>query len=114
MKSYFSNEEYWDVIRPKAERLKDFPDDPLFENPKFWGPAKDSKGEVKNLFKMKWHNLGSGKVQLRQVVAILEDKAYLLKAYVKNNEKYDMRQIAISKIHLDLIKQGRVKILGEL
>lgn len=49
LKLYFSDEEYWNVIRPKAEKLKGFPDDEIFDNPKFWGPAKDRKGIIKNL-----------------------------------------------------------------
>lgn len=115
LSDYFDKDDYWDVIRPAAEKLKNYPLDPVFENPKFWGPAKDKSGElIKNLYKLKFHNFGPGKVQLRQLVALFGDKAYLLKAYIKSTEKYDFRQMAKAKVHVDLIKQAKIKIMGKI
>jgi hypothetical protein len=67
----FSDEEYHKILRPDAELLKSgWPNShPKFSNPKFWGPATALGGMVVQYgFKMKWHNIGNGKVQLRLIV----------------------------------------------
>lgn len=65
-------------------------------------------------FKMKWHQIGSGRVQLRLTVGIVGGKCYLCEAYVKNNDKVDKRKLARFKVYLELIRQGRYKFRGKL
>ena len=66
LKGIFTDEEYKETLRPDAERLKDYPHDPKFDNDKFWGPCKDrAKKVIRYGYKMKWHNIGSGRAQLR-------------------------------------------------
>ena len=77
----FTKQEYQTVLRPDAELLKDgFPSPHAkLQNGKFWGPATDLRGNViQGGCKMKWHNVGSGRVQLRLAVAILGNSAYLV------------------------------------
>lgn len=57
-------------------------------------------------YKMKWHNVGNGKVQLRLPVGLLSD-AVLCHAYVKQNDKQERRMLVKFKTHLQLIRQGR-------
>ena len=75
-KAVFTDNEYKSLLRPDAELLiTDDPFDsahPKFSNDKFWGPAKINGKIVKYGHKMKWHNLGPGKVQLRLCVVIVE------------------------------------------
>ena len=47
--------------------------------------ADRSKKNVPDGYKMKWHNIGPGKNQLRLAVALINGNAYLCQAYVKNN-----------------------------
>ncbi|MBB63661.1 MAG: hypothetical protein CMO81_01185 [Waddliaceae bacterium] len=111
----FTNEEYWKNIRPDVELLKDFPSNSKFELSNFWGPCKDkSQARVPNCYKMKWHNIGPGRVQLRLLVVFSDDMAYLCQAYVKRDEKVDKRQIAKIKIRAKLIERGQVEIRGRL
>lgn len=110
----FSKKEYKEVIRPDVELIKFFPKAPKFKNQKFWSPAQDANGMViHDGFKMKWHNIGSGKVQLRLPVGIFTD-AILCQAYVKINDKQEKRQLAKFKTHLQLIRMGRYTARGRL
>ena len=71
-----------------------------FGNSKFWGPATCKGNITKQGYKMKWHNLGNGKVQLRLCVVIVEteiedrkeQRAFLCTSYIKNDksEKIEM------------------------
>lgn len=113
-KGVFTVKEYWQVIRPDVERLEDFPNDPKFGHDKFWGPATDKGGnKLPDGFKMKWRNIGPGKVQLRLSVAILRG-AFLCDAYVKNSPQKDKRECAKLKRRINLIHQGKFKIRGKL
>lgn len=83
----FTDQEYWDIIRPDVELLGDgIPSPhPQFANPLFWGPATDRSGNtVADGFKMKWHNMGPGRIQLRLCVGLLRGSAYLCRAYIKD------------------------------
>ncbi len=73
----FSSDEYWEVIRPDVERLQKYPKDSKFENSKFWSIATLNGERLSHGFKMKWHNIGAGAVQLRLCVALLDDSAFL-------------------------------------
>lgn len=112
----FSDQEYWTVIRPDVERLHGgIPsNDPKFANSHFWGPAKDSHGVLAHGFKMKWHNLGSGRIQLRLPVMTGNSQAFLCEAYVKSNAAVDKRKMARFKTHMNLIALGQYVYRGDL
>src|SRR5262245_1681889 len=67
----FDRSDYTQVLRPDVKRLLNYPGDPKFGVSTFWGPAESPRGIVADGFKMKWHNLGPGRVQLRLCVAIV-------------------------------------------
>lgn len=90
----FSDEEYRAIIRPDILLLKEgFPlKSPKFRNNKFWGPAQDIGGnEIPCGYKMKWHNMGNGKNEMRLTIAIVSEVAYLCHAYLKTSETQDKR-----------------------
>ena len=110
----FTQGEYWDTIRPDVERLKIYPNDLKFQNQKFWSPAVDSaKRPIPDGYKMKWHNMGSGRNQIRLPVGML-NAAYLCEAYVKENPKQEQRRLARFKTHLQMIRQGQFTERGRL
>lgn len=101
-------------IQPDVKLLTVFPKDPKFRNGKFWSTANEGKSKViPDGYKMKWHQVGSGKVQLRLPVAII-NQPYICEAYVKSNDKIDKRMMARFKTHLKLIRQGKFVKLGVL
>ncbi len=109
----FTPEEFEKVIRPDVEKLKEgFPfEDPIFQNHKFWSPATDRSGKnISGGYKMKWHNVGPGRVQLRLPVFIENEKAWLCRAYVKKDEKTDRREMGQFKIHIQMIREGYLGI----
>ena len=115
MKDVFTTEEYQDILRPDAELLNDFPHHPKFGNDKFWGPCKDKSGKIISQgYKMKWHNIGHGRIQLRLLVVIAHNTAYLCNAYVKENANKDFREMAKLKIKIQLINEGKVISRGRL
>ncbi len=77
--------------------------------------AQDQSGQViPNGYKMKWHQVGNGLVQLRLTAAIFDSECFLCEAYVKGNEKQERRQLARFKTYLQLIRQNRYTIRGRL
>lgn len=74
----------------------------------------DSGKIIRHGYKMKWHNVGPGGVQLRLLVAIVDEKAYLCNAYVKDNENTDFREMAKLKIKIQLINEGKFTFRGRL
>lgn len=110
----FTDAEYWQEIRPDVLRLKTYPTDPKFTQSKFWSPAQDGSGNlIKDGFKMKWHQVGNGKIQMRLPVAMLSE-ALLCEAYVKENAKQEKRRLARFKVHMQLIRMGRYTERGRL
>lgn len=110
----FNKEEYKGIIRPDVLRLKNYPGDLKFRNDKFWSIATDRTGnKIQNGYKMKWHQIGSGRVQLRLTVGIFSD-AFLCEAYVKENAKAEKRQLAKFKVYLQKIKQNEYVENGRL
>lgn len=110
----FTARDYRQTIRPDVARLKSYPADPKFRNRKFWSPAHDSAGNaIPDGHKMKWHQVGNGRVQLRLPVGMLK-RAFLCEAYVKRNAKQERRQLARFKTHLQLIRMGRHPSRGKL
>ncbi len=109
----FTRAEYWSTLRPDVERLRSFPQDPLFGSHKFWSPASVANNVVPDGFKMKWHQVGNGKVQLRLPVGLLTD-AFLCGAYVKANASAETKALIRFKQHLNLIRQGHFVRRGTL
>jgi hypothetical protein len=113
----FTDQEYVTTLRTDAELLKDGMPSPhaKFQNPKFWGPATDMAAKtIQHGYKMKWHNIGSGKVQLRLAVVILGGKSYLCQGYVKTNDSTDKREMAKLKIRIRDIGKGHYNYRGML
>lgn len=114
-RNVFSDQDYWDVIRPDVELLHSYPAHASFQNQKFWSVATDlAKQPIPHGFKMKWHNLGPGRVQLRLCVALWNGEALLCRGYVKENDTVDKREMAKLKIHLRAISQGTYTRRGKL
>ncbi len=113
--AYFTPQDYWQKLRPDVEKLKNFPHDPFFSVNNFWGPATGRGGiHVVGGYKMKWHNIGAGSVQLRLSVAILSNNAYLCRAYVKTSDAQDKREAAKLKDHIQDIRSGRYQLRGSI
>lgn len=110
----FTHQEYKGTIRPDLELLKTYPADVKFQNSKFWSIATDGKGsKVSDGFKMKWHQIGPGKVQMRLPIGMFAE-AYLCEAYVKTNPKKEKRMMAKFKTHLELIRRDQFIECGRL
>jgi hypothetical protein len=113
----FTDHEYKTQLRPDAELLKQGwpPKDPKFSNQKFWGPATGLGGiTIQHGFKMKWHNIGNGKIQLRLAIVILNGGAYLCQGYVKTNDQKDKREMARLKNRINDIANGTFSFRGVL
>jgi hypothetical protein len=91
-----------------------YPQDEKFTISKFWGPATINSQVIEHGFKMKWHNVGSGKVQLRLAVAIIQKKAVLCQGYVKTDEKTDKREMLKFKMRIQRILEKNYKVVGDL
>lgn len=112
-KNVFSDGEFDTIIKPDGLLLLGYPNHPKFNNNKFWSPAQDKSGVViPNGYKMKWHNVGSGKVQLRLPVGIINGVAYLCQAYVKSDEKIERLKLAKFRDHLKLIRLDQHVVKG--
>lgn len=112
----FSAADYKNIIRPDVLLLRNFSNSPSpkFSSNKFWSPATYHNGSaILGGFKMKWHNLGDKKVQLRLPVGIMS-KAFLLSAYVKTDPKTEARQLAKFKTRLELIRRDQYTECGRL
>lgn len=101
-KNVFSNGYYTSVLRPNVEKLKNYPHDSEFGNPKFWSVATLSTTVIQNGYKMKWHQVGNGKVQLRLPVYLMKN-AFLCNGYIKRDEKFEKRMLAKFKVYRQLI-----------
>ena len=64
-------------------------------------------------YKMKWHQIGNGKVQLRLTVGIFAE-AFLCEAYVKNDPKTEKRKMARFKVYLEKIRRNEYTENGRL
>lgn len=106
----FGKNYYQSTIRPDVELLKQYPNPTKFQNGKFWSRVSDvAKG-----YKMKWHNVGPGNVQLRLPVLLHDDEAFLCEAYVKKGPKQEKRRLRKFKVRASLIRQNRYKRRGVL
>lgn len=111
----FTKDEYTQIIRPDVELLKSGFPSPYekFGNGKFWGLATLNGNVISHGYKMKWHQMGPGKIQLRLGIAI-EGKAFLCRGYVKNDDKVDKREMVKLKIQIRHIFLGQYSYRGEL
>jgi len=109
-----SDQDYKTVIRPDVMLLKSYPLDPKFKNSKFWSIATDHASKrVTDGYKMKWHNIGNGKAQLRLPIGMFAE-FILCEAYIKGNAKAEQRKIARFKTYLELIRRGQYTECGKL
>lgn len=106
-RGYISRAIYEDTLRPDIHLLHDYPRPTEFDRDKFWSPAKGRRGRIRGGHKMKWHNVGAGRVQLRLPVAILADTAHLSKAYMKDSRKKELRELARFDVHIARVRQGK-------
>ncbi len=112
--SSISDQDYKTIIRPDVLLLKSYPSDPKFQNSKFWSIATDyASNHIPDGYKMKWHNIGNGKVQLRLPVGLFTE-VVLCGAYVKGNTNFEKRKMAIFKTHLELIRRNQFTECGRL
>ena len=109
----FSPQGYKEILRPDVLRLKSYPNHPSFNNEKFWSIASDGNGQIAGGLKMKWHNFGQGRHQLRLPVGMYKE-AYLCHAYVKTDSKKEKRMLAKFKTRLELIERGVFTVCGRL
>lgn len=112
-KHVFSKEEFLDVIYQDVLLLKDYPSNEKFNQSKFWGIATLHNRSISDAYKMKWHNFGVGRVQLRLCIVILKKEIFVCNGYVKD-DKTDLREMAKLKIKVDKIKENKFDRLGVL
>jgi hypothetical protein len=105
-KNQFAVNDYKITIRPDVLH-------PKFANNKFWSSATMNGVTLIGGFKMKWHNLGANRIQLRLPVGMFSE-AYLCNAYVKTDSKAEARQMAKFKTRLELIRRGQYTECGRL
>ncbi|MDR3491681.1 MAG: hypothetical protein P4M12_06510 [Gammaproteobacteria bacterium] len=111
----FSDSEFDTTIKLDGLLLLAYPNHPKFNNNKFWSPAQDKNGVIiSDGYKMKWHNIGNGKVQLRLPVGIINGIAFLCQAYVKSDDKIEKLKLSKFKDHLRLIRLNRHTVKGRL
>ncbi|MEB3196522.1 MAG: hypothetical protein VKP62_04895 [Candidatus Sericytochromatia bacterium] len=110
---HISAVDYWDTIRPDLLRLHRLAEDPKFQVAKFWSPAFSQGISVQNGYKMKWHQMGDGAVQLRLPVLLLGD-AFLCEAYVKDGSPTEKRALARFAVHAQRIREGHYEVCGRL
>jgi hypothetical protein len=115
-RNVFSPVEYKTVIRPDVLLLREGLPSPhaKFANNKFWSPAELKNQVLPGGFKMKWHNIGPGKVQLRLPVMQGGQEVFLCESYVKENASQEERRLAKFKSHMNLVAQGRYVRRGTL
>ena len=104
---------YKSTLRPDVLLLANYPASPKFNNGKFWSKATMGSVVVSDGYKMKWHQVGNGQVQLRLTVC-QQGGFHLCQAYVKLNSAQDRREIAKLKTRIQLILQGQYTVCGRL
>ncbi len=116
----FTPAEYKNTLRPDVELLKaGIPSPhPKFQQSTFWGPAKQGTVVLQSGYKMKWRQIGQGKVLLRLPVMAHQYQstpaAFLCHCYVKSNAAKDQRMMARFKSHMNLIAQGQYHYRGTI
>lgn len=110
----FAKSVYQNLILPDVLLLKLFPKHEKFLNDKFWSFATLNGKIIKYGFKMKWHNIGNGRVQLRVAIAIINHRIYLCQWYVKSNEKVDQKEMIKLRVKIQKIMQNIYEVRGIL
>lgn len=106
-KGAFTMSQYHNELRPAAMKLAVYPNDSIFRDGRKWGPAQDKNGLIiENGFKLKWHNMGHGRVQLRCLVVIWNETAFLCDSYIKTSDSLDKRRCSRLKSKIFDICQG--------
>lgn len=106
-KGAFTMNQYHQDLRPSARKLSNYPHDPFFKDSKKWGPAQDKNGlPIPHGFKLKWHNMGNGRVQLRCLVVIWNNTAFLCDSYNKTSDSLDKRKCSRLKNKIQDISLG--------
>lgn len=114
-KKIVSKDEYTREIRPDVLRLKNIETDTKFANGKFWSIAEEAGKVIPNGYKMKWHQVGSGKMQLRLPIGHLFHKGfYLCAAYIKSDPKKEKREMAKFKVYMQKLSQDEYNECGRL
>ena len=98
----FTTDEFNNIIKPDVFLLRQYPNNVKFNLQQFWCIVKESNNKtINNGFKMKWDSLGNSNNEIRLLVAIINDNAYLCRAYLKKdyehlqykNLKFDIERI---------------------
>jgi hypothetical protein len=112
----FTSQEYWATLRPDVELLAGGipPQHAKFQLPTFWGPAKQGNTIIRDGYKMKWRQVGPGKINLRLPVTPHQRSVFLCECYEKQSVPYEQRKLARFKTHINLIVQGRYVYRGRL
>jgi hypothetical protein len=115
----FSAADYKETIRPDVLLLRVYPNDPKFSNAKFWSAATLDKNPISESFKMKWHNLGERRLQLRLSIGLgfkdkLSGNSFLVHAYVKTDPKTERPELAKLMTRVELVRKGRYIERGRL
>lgn len=115
-RNVFTSQEYWATLRPDVELLvAGIPSPhPKFQSSTFWGPAKQGNSVIRDGYKMKWRQIGPGKINLRLPITPLQRNVFLCECYEKHNVPYEQRKLARFKTHINLIAQGRYAYRGRL
>jgi hypothetical protein len=112
----FTAQEYRGILRPDVQLLSGgIPSPhPKFQLSKFWGPAKQGNVIIRDGYKMKWHQIGPGLVDLRLPVTPSQRAVLLCECYEKKGTAYEQRKLARFKTHINLIAKGRYVHRGQL
>lgn len=108
-----SVEEYWSTVRPDIERLFQFAGEQKFRDARFWGPAESGPNRtVPEGYKMKWHNIGNGGLQLRLGVTFFAGDAWLLHAWCKTSPHVDYINGATMRARIPRLRAGEIDAIG--
>ena len=69
---------------------------------------------IANGYKIKWHQMGTGLVQLRLTIGIFEDECFLCEAYVKSNANMEYRKLENFRHYLKSIRDKQYLKRGRL
>ncbi len=114
-KRVFTDDQYWNVIRPDVKLLKTFSVPTKFKLNQFWSSATIMGQTIPDGFKMKWDGMGTGnRNELRLPVALLNGEVYLCEAYQKTKPSQEMRALTRFEGQIENIRLGKWIKRGEL
>jgi len=109
----FTDEEYREKLRPDAERLKSWPGDEKFDQSRFWGPAEFKGKRIPDAFKMRWRNIGPGRIQLRLGVVRYGETWLLYEGYRKDTRAEKFYMLRLATFRKALKENGRAAFIEE-